>query len=151
MLMSSLLDSRFFEKNEWSFSRHSLWTQCKRAYFFQYMGTYYTGKKEYDSLRLWDLKKYNSKIFLQGSLVHEIIKNQLGQHKLKRPLNEESAINQYLKLVDEKQTFADAYIVEVLNGESIDTAFFGKIKTDGVAQIKTFFSVIWPNLKDLEY
>ena len=123
----------------------------QKSLFFSYMGTYYTGKKEYDSLRLWDLKKYNSKIFLQGSRVHEIIKNQLGQHKLKRPLNEESAINQYLKLVDEKQTFADAYIVEVLNGESIDTAFFGKIKTDGVAQKKTFFSVIWPNLKDLEY
>lgn len=149
--MGPELDSRFYEYNGWSFSRHGLWNQCKKAYFFQYMGLYYNGKKDYDVSRIPRLKKLNSKIFLKGSLIHDVIKNQMGQHKLDRDPNEESAINQYVKWVEDKQKFADDLLVESFNGESIDDSFFENIKTNGIAQIKTFFEIVWPNLKNLDY
>lgn len=145
------LDSRFHEKNGWSFSRHSLWNQCKRAYFFQYLGLHYIGEKKYDMRSIPRLKLLNSKIFLKGSLIHDVIKNQIGQHKLGRDPNEESAINQYVKFVEDKQKFVSEFIVESFNGESIEDSFFEDIKTDGIAQIKTFLRIVWPNIKNLDY
>lgn len=149
--MESQLDSRFHEYNGWSFSRHNLWNQCKKAYFFQYLGPYYLGNKDYDSTSIPQLKRLNSKIFLKGSLIHDVIKNQIGQHKIGRELNEESAKNQYIKFVEEKKEFSNNLLVESFNGESIKDSFFDEIKKDGIAQIETFFRIIWPNLKDLEY
>lgn len=151
MIIIVLLDSRFHDLNGWSYSRHSLWNQCKRAYFFQYMGLYYTGKRDYDISKIYQLKKLNSKIFLQGSLIHDVIKNQIGQKKVDRELNEDSAINQYLIWVDDKQKVAGKTLVELYNGEVIDPVFFENMKVNGTAQIKTFFRVIWPNLKDSGY
>lgn len=151
MIIISLLDSRFHELNGWSHSRHNQWSECKKAYFFQYLGVYYTGKKDYDVSKLYHLKRLNPKKFLLGSLIHEVIKNQLGQKKLARPLNQESAINLYLKWVEDKKRFARDYLVEPFNGEPIENEFFEKIKADGTAQLKTFFEIVWPNLKDLDY
>jgi hypothetical protein len=115
------------------------------------MGLYYTGKRDYDISKIYQLKKLNSKIFLQGSLIHDVIKNQIGQKKVDRELNEDSAINQYLIWVDDKQKVAGKTLVELYNGEVIDPVFFENMKVNGTAQIKTFFRVIWPNLKDSGY
>lgn len=93
----------------------------------------------------------NSKIFLQGSLIHDVIKHLIGQKKLDRELNEESAINLYSKWVDDKKQFGGRSLVESFNGDVIDADFYENIKVNGIAQIETFFRIVWPNLKDLEY
>ena len=145
------LKPKFFEFNGWSSSRHKLWSQCNRAYYYQYIATYVTGPQSFDVSRIYDLRRLDSKIFLQGSLIHNVIKNQIGQHKLGRELNIESAINQYISGIEKKQEFARDLFIEYRNGELVDTAFFERIKKEGIEQIKTFFRVIWPNFKELEY
>ncbi len=67
------------------------------------MALYFTGKKDYDVSKITRLKKLNSRKFLQGSLIHDVIKNQIGQKKLGRELNESSAINLYLKWIEDKK------------------------------------------------
>lgn len=146
------LNPKFQNYNGWSFSKYQLWNKCKRAYYFQYIGGYVIGPKPFDSTNLYHFKKdLTSKIFLQGQLIHNIIENQLGQHKLGRELNETGAISQYCLKLKRYQETATETITEYSNGEPFDNPFFEKIKETGIEQIQTFFNIIWPPLKDLEY
>ena len=148
-----VLNPKFFEYNGWSFSGHRLWNQCNRAYYFQYIAHHVNEPPNFNRSELYDLRKRNSKYFLQGQLVHEVIKNQIGQHKLGRELKLESAINQYISRVNQMQNkdFARDLFTEHYNGELFDISFFEKMKNDGTDQIKIFFGVVWPQIQDLEY
>lgn len=146
------LNPKFYEYNGWSFSRSQLYNKCQRAYFFQYIAGYIQRPTQFDTFLISRLKKdLISKIFLQGKLIHHILENQIGQHKLGRDLNEKSAIGQYTLNLKKYQEVGKDIITEFYNGEPLDNAFFDKIRDSGIKQIQTFFNVIWPIFNELDY
>ena len=34
------LEKNFFENNSWSFTKHRMWNQCRRQYYYQYIAPY---------------------------------------------------------------------------------------------------------------
>jgi len=145
------LEDWFFKFNMWSFSKHQLLNYCNRAYYYRYIGTALKSSPDFDVSKIKRLKGLNSKYVIQGSLVHEAIEDQITQHYLHRDINQESAKEKYFKRLNGFQATADDMILQYFNGEQKDPAFFDTIRTSGVEMLDTFFTIVWPNLKPLEY
>jgi CRISPR/Cas system-associated exonuclease Cas4 (RecB family) len=145
------LEDWFFRYNAWSFSKHRLWILCKRAYYYRYIGTALKQSSIFDIYKLKQLKNLNSKFVLQGSLIHEAIENQIGQHHLGRELNEAGTKSQFSQRLERYRKTASALITEFYNGVPIDDAFFYTLHEDGLDKISMFFGVIWPQFNELEY
>jgi hypothetical protein len=105
----------------------------------------------FDIPKIKRLKGLKSKFVVQGTLVHDSIEDQITQHYLGRDVNQVSAQEKYLKCLNGFQITADDMITEYFNGELIDPAFFDSIRTSGIEMLDTFFKIVWPNLKPLEY
>ena len=145
------IEDWFFKFNSWSFSRHQLLNYCNRAYYYRYIGSALKFSPAFDVLKIKRLKGLNSKYVLQGSLVHDAIEDQITQHYLRRDVNPASAQEKYLKRLNGFQITADDMITEYFNGEQKDPTFFDSIRASGVEMLDTFFKIVWPNLKPLEY
>jgi CRISPR/Cas system-associated exonuclease Cas4 (RecB family) len=145
------LEDWFFKFNSWSFSRHQLLNYCKRAYYYRYIGSALKSSKVLDIEKIKRLKGLDSKFVIQGKLIHEAIEDQITEHYLGRNVNQKSAQEKYLKRLNAFQITADDMITEYFNGEKRDPAFFDSIRTSGVEMLDTFFKIVWPNLKPLEY
>jgi CRISPR/Cas system-associated exonuclease Cas4 (RecB family) len=145
------LEDWFFKFNSWSFSRHQLLNYCKRAYYYRYIGSASKSSKVLDVEKIKRLKGLKSKFVVQGILVHDSIEDQITQHYMGRDVNQISAQEKYLKRLNGFQTTADITITECFNGEHIDPAFFDSIRISGVEMLDTFFTIVWPTLKRLEY
>ena len=141
----------FFKFNSWSFSRHQLMNFCKRAYYYRYIGGALKYSPVLDVPKIKRLKKLKSKFVIQGTLIHDAIEDQINQHYLGRNLNQESAQEQYLKRLNGFQITADDMIIEYFNGEKRDTAFFDGIRSSGLEMLDTFFKIVWPIFKPLDY
>jgi CRISPR/Cas system-associated exonuclease Cas4 (RecB family) len=145
------LEDWYYRYNAWSFSKHRLWSLCKRAYYYRYIGTAMKESEELDIPKLKRLKDLDPRFALQGKLIHEVLENQIGQHYLGRELSEKGAKVQYTQRVEQYRKMAKETLIESFNGETIDEKFFDNIRAKGIDQISMFFGVIWPQLKDLEY
>jgi CRISPR/Cas system-associated exonuclease Cas4 (RecB family) len=141
----------FYKFNAWSFSRHQLMNFCKRAYYYRHIGGALKHSPVLDVPKIKSLKRLKSKFVLQGTLIHDAIEDQINQHYLGRDVKQESAKEQYLKRLNGFQQTADDMITEYFNGEQKDPAFFENIKSSGLEMLDTFFKIVWPNLKPLEY
>jgi CRISPR/Cas system-associated exonuclease Cas4 (RecB family) len=151
MMTLSNFEDWFYKFNAWSFSRHQLLNFCNRAYYYRYIA----GALKYSPVlnvpKIKRLKSLKSKFVLQGTLIHDAIEDQITQHYLGRNVNQESAQEQYLKRLNGFQVTADDMITEYFNGEQKDTTFFDDIRVSGIEMLDTFFRIVWPNLKPLEY
>jgi CRISPR/Cas system-associated exonuclease Cas4 (RecB family) len=145
------LQNWFYRYNAWSFTKHRLWGQCKRAYYYSYIGTALQGSRDFDVHKLKQLKKLDSRFVLQGKLVHEVLEYQLEQLRLGRTIGEEVAREQYIRGVEQYRKNAKHSLVECFNGQAVGEVFFDRIRENGLDQLSLFFGVIWPQLEDSEY
>jgi CRISPR/Cas system-associated exonuclease Cas4 (RecB family) len=145
------LESWFYNYNFWSFSKHRLWNLCKRYFFYRYIAIALKQSSKFDVYKIKRLKDLNSKYVLQGSLIHEVIENQIGQHHLGRELNEAGAKSQFAQRLEQYRKTAPDILTEFYNGVPSDDAFFDSICKEGLEKLCMFFGVIWPQFKDLEY
>jgi CRISPR/Cas system-associated exonuclease Cas4 (RecB family) len=145
------LENWFFNYNFWSFSKHRLWNLCKRSFYYQYIGTALKQSSNLEIYKLKRLKELNSKFVLQGSLIHEAIENQIGQHHLGRGFNETGTKSQFTQRLEQYRKTAPDILTEFYNGVPSDDAFFDTTRDEGLEKISMFFGVIWPQFKDLEY
>jgi len=142
----------WFEKfNTWSFSRHQLLNRCKRAYYYHHIASALKSSPILDVSKIKRLKGLRSKYVVQGSLVHDAIEDQITQHYYGRNVSQESAQESFLKRLKGFETCADDMITEFFNGKKTDPAFFENIRPSGTEMLDTFFKIVWPNLKPLEY
>lgn len=141
----------FFKYNNWSYSKHRLFALCKRYFYYRYIGTALKESNNFDIFKLRRLKDLNSKYALEGSLIHGVIENQIGQHYIGRELNEGGAKSQFVQRVEQYRKTACDTLTEFFNGLPNDDEFFNRIKIEGQDKISMFFGVIWPQLKYLEY
>ncbi len=145
------LEPWFFKYNSWSYSKHRLWDLCKRHYYYQHIGPALKESENVDVSRLKRLKKLTSKYALEGLFIHEAIENQIGQHYLGRGMNEQGAKAQFSNRVEQYRRTACEMITEFFNGMPEDDTFFDSIRDNGLNKIGIFFSVIWPQMMDLDY
>lgn len=145
------LQGWFYRYNAWSFTKHRLWGQCKRAYYYRYIGTALQRSTDFSIARLKQLKDLDSKLFLQGKLVHELLESQIGQLHTTGDFSEGAASAQYVQQVEHYRRNAKKLLVEYYNGQMVNERFFDRIRGDGLDQLSMFFGVIWPQLADLEY
>lgn len=142
----------WFEKfNAWSFSGHQLLNRCKRAYYYQHIASALKSSPVLDISKIKRLKGLKSKYVVQGSLVHDAIEDQITQHYFGRNVSQESAQESFLKRLKGFEITADDMITEFFNGERRDPSFFENIRPSGIEMLDTFFKIVWPNLKPLEY
>lgn len=145
------LQDWFYKYNAWSFTKHNLWRQCKRAYYYQYIGPALQNIKYSERQQLKQLKRLDSRFVLQGKLVHEVLENQLEQHHRGLDVSEDRAKEQYVKSVEKYRQDAQNALVEYFNGDTISEAFFDRIRENGLDQISLFFGVIWLQLVHSHY
>lgn len=145
------LQEWFYKYNAWSFTKHRLWGQCRRAYYYSYIGPALQGPTTISVQKLKQLKKLDSKSILQGKLIHEVLEHQMEQHRLGRGTDEEKARNEYIGRVEYYRKNAERLMVEPANGEGVDQAFFDRIRESGLDQLSMFFGVFWPQLVGLRY
>jgi CRISPR/Cas system-associated exonuclease Cas4 (RecB family) len=145
------LEDYFFKYNAWSFSKHRLWNLCKRAFYYRYIGTALKQSSSLDIYKLKRLKDLNSKFVLQGSLIHEAIENQIGQHHLGRDINVDGTKSQFTQRLEKFRKTAPEILTEFYNGVPLDDTFFTILRDEGQEKISMFFGVIWPQFSELEY
>jgi CRISPR/Cas system-associated exonuclease Cas4 (RecB family) len=145
------LQSWFFKYNAWSFTKHRLWRQCRRAYYYRYIGTALQSSKEFNIAHLKSLKDLDSKSVLQGKLIHEVLEAQMDQFRDTGQVSEEAARSRYVRLVEDYRQGPRKRILEHYNGKPVNERFFDRIRETGLDQLSLFFGVIWPRLTEFEY
>ncbi len=144
------LETRFFEINSWSFTKHRIWNQCRRQYYYQYIAPYLKAPAPVDINKILLLKEYDSRFVLEGQLIHDILNDQIKLHCDKKPLDPNGAIEFYLKKIALNKMMAGEIFTEYRNGSPIDPFFFKKIEDDGKECLNMFFEKIWPEYKSRE-
>ena len=145
------LEEWFHDYNRWSFSKHRLWNECRLAYYYNYVAPALVGCGELEKQKLKDLRNLESRDVLKGRLIHEVIETQINHLQLGEEISKLDARRQYANMVNEFKQTADRNLTESVNGERIYHTIFDEILYDGLDQIDTFFSSLWPQIKDLEY
>lgn len=142
----------WFEKyNGWSFSKHNLWSTCKLAYYYRYIGCALKEDGNTEVEKLKKLKDLCGKHALKGQIIHDIIKNQIGLFASGRDLNEEASAKLLAIKVEQARKNAKETITEYYNGAEFDDNFFDDMRSTGADQLSIFFDVIWPQYKDYSY
>ena len=111
----------YWKKNfSWSKSRQGMLETCPLSYYYNYIARFERGP-EADSVRpLLKLQKFH---FFKGSAIHSVIRAQITQHTMKRPVSLEAAKN-FLNFEFEKiSKDQKAHISEAKNGFIIDTDY----------------------------
>ncbi|GIK36914.1 MAG: hypothetical protein BroJett011_07470 [Chloroflexota bacterium] len=145
------LENWFYKYNAWSFTKHRLWEECKRAYYYRYIGAALRYSPDFNIQQVKQLKKLDKRFALQGALIHQVLDDQLKQHYLGLSLDEQVARNRYIELVEQSRHNAQNQLVEYYNGAPVNQAFFDRVRENGLDQISLFFGVIWPQLGGLKY
>ena len=144
------LDKYFFKNNSWSFTRHRIWNQCKRQYYYEYIAPYVKPPAPVDVDKILLLKVYNSRFILQGQLIHEILNEQLERHCQMLPMDPAGAVSTYSRRIAKNKMMADEMFTEYRHGERVDGHFFTAIEESGKACLKIFFEMIWPDYQNRE-
>lgn len=140
----------FYKYNAWSFTKHRLWEQCKRAYYYSYIGRALRDSPELVAT-IRDLKALDSRSVLQGKLVHDVLEEQIKLHSRGQSMDEDKARSHYVESVEGYRRNASRRIVEYFNGAPVNETFFDYVREDGLDQLSLFFGVIWPQIAHLQY
>lgn len=73
----------------WSVSRHRIFTECKRAYYFRHYGSWGGWEPDADPLvrDLYVLKNLNNRFTFAGKVVHESVAESLNKHRYGRTVS----------------------------------------------------------------
>ena len=94
------LQNWFHKYNMWSFTKRGLWKQCKRAYYYRYIGTALSSSDDFDIDTLKQLKNLTNKNVLTGKFVHEVLEDQIERYHLHQRMNEDVAKDEYIQKVE---------------------------------------------------
>lgn len=141
----------FGQHNVWSYSRHRLWSRCRRAYFYNYIAPALREPAGLDLSLIHHLKSLQPGQAILGRLIHEVIEQQISRVRLGHHADEEMARSQYSRSLEHYRTGAGMKIIEQFNGQVLGDDFFDALSDCGLRQIGTFFQVVWPGLDGLEY
>ena len=126
------LQSWFFKYNAWSFTKHRLWNECKRAYYFNYIAPAVNNNPLAGKLR--KLKKLDSTKVLLGKLIHDVIEKELTSTP-----NENNARQLFLDLLEAYLQDPTGLLVEPYNGAPVGDTFFDYVRSQGLDQLSLFF------------
>jgi len=143
------LDPFFFSINTWSFTKHRVWNRCQRQYYFEYIAQYVRTAPVVPPEKIRWLKNFTSKFVVQGSLIHDIIDQQIQLHCENRPMDLTEAMNAFSKKVSRYKDVGGETFTEYHNGEKIPPSFFSAIDENGKACLQTFFGK-WPGYQTRE-
>ena len=136
----------------WSVSRQSIWDECERKYYFNYIGKFEGPRDDFERARINFLsKKLKKFVFTEGELIHKAIEFQINQHYVGREVSEESAKSLFIHELDKIRKRPEDHIVETKNRLVIEDSKFDEMQEDGLEQLDNFFKIIWPIYKKLEY
>jgi CRISPR/Cas system-associated exonuclease Cas4 (RecB family) len=145
------LQSWFYRYNAWSYTRHRRWEDCKRAYYFNYVGYALDGPTEINVLKIKELKKLDGRFVVQGKIIHEVIEKFIQAVRERQRFDEDTAKEEFIKQIEAYRINAKSNIVEYVNGMSINQNFFDRARENGLDQLGLFFGVIWPQIASYEY
>lgn len=145
------LQDWFYKYNAWSFTKHRLWRQCKRAYYYQYIARALKKTSYSERQELKHLKGLDSRFVLQGKLIHDILEKQIEIFQASGNIREDKAVEQYIRSIEDYRKKARFKLIEYFNGEPIKETFFDRIRENGLDQIGLFFGAIWMQFEDQEY
>ncbi len=143
------LDPFFHKFNSWSFTRHTVWNRCPRQYYFEYIAQYVKTNPVVLPEKIRWLKNFTSKFVVQGSLIHDIIDQQIQLHCEKKPMDRDAAIAAFVKKVSLYKGIGGETFTEYHNGEQIPSSFFTYIEENGKTCLHAFF-LKWPDYADRE-
>ncbi len=145
------LEDWFHRYNKWSFSKHRLWNECRRQYWYRYIGTALRTSDEVDVARLKALRGLTPRAALEGMLVHDAIEKQMDRFARGMTVNEELAAKH---LVSEMAKFTGTprdKIIEFHNGVEQPENYFERVQDGGIGKLGTFFAKIWPRIEGSEH
>ncbi len=97
----------------WSVSRHRIFSECRRAYYFRHYGFWGGWAADSDPRirEIYILKNLNNRFTLAGKVVHEVVADVLNRHRYGREVELEEARNSAYELLKEgfRQSRAGAY------------------------------------------
>jgi len=131
----------------WSWSRHDLWEQCPRSYYYLYIGKWEPG---IDGKRCKMLSKLISLPMSVGKFIHDAIKQELYHHSLGRIMSLDGAKRFFERKMEDLKHDPKS-LVEYHNNIEISEQEIEEEKNNGIKQIENFFKELWPHYKDLEY
>jgi CRISPR/Cas system-associated exonuclease Cas4 (RecB family) len=143
------LDPFFFKINSWSFTKHRVWNRCQRQYYFEYIAQYVKSNSVVNPEKIRWLKNFKSKFVVQGSLIHDIIDQQIQIHCENKPLDLNDAMNAFSKKVSLYKNIGGETFTEYHNGEKIPNSFYDYIEENGKTCLHTFFGK-WADYKSRE-
>jgi hypothetical protein len=143
------MNSFWRTKFAWSNTRHNMWKECKKQYYFHYIKIYDGLPNDKGKQLLWDLRQMQKLVFLKGRLVHNAIKEQITAAQ-KTGINEDLALEFFNKNL-ENNLQTKNLISEIHNGFLPTQKELDDLRTDGMEQIKTFCQKIWPSYTTRKY
>ena len=145
------LQGWFQKYNAWSYTKHRLWNDCKRAYYFNYIGAALQDSIDIDVAEIKKLKKLDGRFIVQGKIIHEIVEKYIKTYQNSGIINEKHIQDEYIRQIEQFRTLATTKIVEYFNGAQISQFFFDKIRENGLDQLSLFWGAIWPQISSLQY
>lgn len=141
----------FHRYNGWSYTKHRLWKDCKRRYYYRNIGYALQHSVDFDIIHLKRLKKLDNKMVLQGKLIHDVLEKQIESIQRGLEMDKIQAKKYYLQGIEEYRANAKRTIVEYYNGAPFDENFFDQIRENGLDQLELFFEMLWLDYSDLQY
>lgn len=145
------LQSWFHKYNAWSYTKHRLWGECKRAYYFNYIGAALEGPVEVDVAKIKQLKKLDGRFVIQGKIIHEIIEKFIKDLQAHQKFDEDAAKEEFIEQIEAYRKNAGASIIEYFNGAAVNGTFFDRARDNGLDQLSLFFGVLWPQIANFQY
>lgn len=143
------LDPFFHTINTWSFTKHRVWNRCRRQYYFEYIAPYVKTGAVVDPEKIRWLKNFTSKFVVQGSLIHDIIDQQIQLHCENKPLDPAGAMKAFSQKVSRYKDIGGETFTEYHNGDKIPASFFAYLDVNGKTCLETFFAK-WPEYRTRE-
>lgn len=145
------LQDWFHRYNAWSYTRHRLWGDCKRAYYYNYIGAALEGPTEINPVKIKQLKALQGRFIIQGQIIHEIIEKFIRHFQSHLSFDEENATEEFVRQIESYRSRAKSNIIEYFNGAPINDNFFDRARENGLDQLSLFFGVIWPQVSSYYY
>lgn len=143
------LQGWFQKYNSWSYTKHRQWLDCKRAYYYNYVGYAIEGSSQTELIK--KLKKLDGRFVIQGKIIHELIENYIKDCQSDRKISEEEIQKEYIARIEKYRSNARETIIEYYNGTEVNQTFFDKIRENGLDQLSLFFGALWGHIKGYKY
>jgi len=145
------LQNWFHKYNAWSYTKHRLWRECRRAYYYNYIGSALEASTEIDIAKIKHLKKLDGRFVIQGKIIHEIIEKFIKNYQSKKRFDEGDARDEFINQIEAYRKIAKTSIIEYFNGVDVNEAFLDRARENGLDQLSLFFGVVWPQIENYLY